>query len=224
MRHNRCITIENSESFSFGQVKMRSSKYRFLISVGALLLILTHAISAPAVAETNPAEVFSPSPEPGLGYLGYTAFPFSSVAGSHPGLIGMKTDGKKALSISRCSAISDARCKDSDYFQFRSTLNFCEDVSETNCIENVYAEDQGGKALKVNRTDDYFLEKTHLYTGEVNIGLPPGKSPPLVEIPDAPHAGGNLYLPLVTSYGSYDSVCKSVANPDKFTSWYFRSQ
>ena len=183
------------------------------ISLSFLLYSTISVLASPTFGEVKPDEVFSPSPEPGLGYMGYTAYPFYSVAGSHPGLIGMKTEGKKVLSIERCNAISDVRCADSDYFQFRSTLSFCETDTETNCIVDVYAENESGVALKVNRTNEYFTEKTHHYSGDLSIGLPPGKSPPLVEIPDAPHAGGTLYLPLVTSYGKYDKVLdKAVTN------------
>ena len=178
------------------------------------IVLATTCFSPASYGETNPAEVFQPSAEPGLGYLGYTAYPFYSVAGSHSGLIGMKTENKKVLSVSRCNSISDSKCSDADFFQFRSTLNFCETESESNCIVEVFAQNENDVNLKVNRTEDFFTEKTHHYVGDVSIGLPPGKSPPLVEIPEAPHAGGNLYLPLVTSYGQFDKATDKFATAE----------
>lgn len=182
---------------------LRNSKRRL---GGVAIFALVTSLASASFGETLSDESFQSAPEPGLGYLGYTAYPFYSVGGSNPGLIGMKTKDNKVSSVVQCDSISDTKCPDSDFFQYRSTLNFCETDTESDCIEEVYAENELGLKLKVMRSEDYFTDKTNNYLGNVGIGLPPGKNPPLVEIPEAPHQGGTFYLPLVTSYGTYDVI------------------
>lgn len=184
--------------------KLRRHKLLTFTPIAVVVVSLVMQSVPRSFGQEISAEAFQPKGEPGLGYLGYTAYPFNSVAGSHPGLIGMKTENNRVLSVNRCNSMKDAKCLDSDFFQFRSTLNFCASNEESDCIVDVFAEKENGIALKINRIADFFTESTHHYAGEPSIALPPGKSPPIIEIPEAPHPGGALYLPLVTSYGRID--------------------
>ncbi len=173
------------------------------------ILVLALMLQIPSSANSTTDEMFKISPEPGLGYLGYTAFPVGNEVDASPGLVGMQTqEGQKVKSVSFCKSINDIRCEQADYFQYISSLGICTDIKELNCIADIFAEDSNGKKLDVEITNTRFNFKNE-FLGDLKIGLPPGVSPPVIEIPGAPHAFGISYLPVVTNYGSWDKTLEN---------------
>ena len=181
-----------------------SGKSRCLVL--SLLLCSSLFVTTNSQASSTPDEAFKMSNEPGLGYFGYTSYPYSNVIGHPAALIGMVTSANKVNSISFCNSLSDVSCSQADFFQYASALTFCKNDSEADCIVEVLAKDKNGKSLTVNRVPEFFTDKLNQYEGDSKIGLPPGSSPPLIEIPEAPHQAGAVYMPLVTSYGRYDKT------------------
>ena len=193
-------------SFHFRGDELFYRRIVLLISV-AIVFFSQLPTNANLVAD----EMYKVTPEPGLGYLGYSAFPVGNEVDASPGLVGMQTDSeKKVRSISFCSSIDDPRCAKADYFQFISSLGMCSDIKQLNCISDIFAQKNDGSKLDVKMTDVKFNLKNK-YAGNVSVGLPSGFSPPVVEIPGAPHSNGITYLPLVTGYGSWDKAAEGRA-------------
>jgi hypothetical protein len=176
-----------------------------LISVISLLAVVS-GLSLPANADQLPDEMFSLTSEPGSGYLGYTAYPDGASVDMNSGLIGMKTSNLKVESISWCNSIADANCADRDFFQFVSILPYCQDATQVDCLEGVFATSKDGKELLVNNVKPFSTLIKHEFTGLPSINLPSGGVPTLFDIPDAPHSAGNTYMAVVGAYGSWDKA------------------
>jgi hypothetical protein len=179
--------------------------FKKLTAVGALLA-LVGGLSIPAQANQLSDEMFSLSSEPGMGYLGYTAYPDGASVDNNSGLIGMKTSNLKVESISWCSSINDPACADKDYFQFVSILPYCQEANQVDCLEGVFATSKDGKELMVNNVKPFSTLVKREFTGSPSINLPSGSVPTLFDIPDAPHSAGTTYMAVVGAYGSWDKA------------------
>ena len=137
----------------------------------AALAALASGIFLPAQANQISDEMFSLASEPGMGYLGYTAYPDGASIEMNSGLIGMKTSNLKVESISWCKSISDPNCSDKDYFQFVSILPLCEDASQVDCLEGVFANSKDGKDLTVNNVKPFSNLVRNEFTGSPAINF-----------------------------------------------------
>ena len=151
-------------------------------------------------------EMFKATPEPGLGYIGYTAYPWSAAVGSVSGLLGMETSGEKVNSVNFCTSLSDPLCAKSDYIQYSAYYPLCKTASDLDCIEAITATKADGKELVVSNVTQFSDVTGNQYTGDPSIGLPSGSSPVLFSIADAAHNSGNQYMASVTSYGHIDKT------------------
>ena len=192
---------------------MKNRKSKIIAALAAIFLFLTIVPTISSAADPVTDEMFRPSNEPGLGYMGYTAFPQGSSVLNRSGLIGMKTTSDdKVSTISFCTSLSDSKCESSDYFQYESVFPVCTNTTQVDCVEALTAEDATGKALSVTNKGPFTEEKNHIYSGSQSVLLPSGGITSLFDIPDAPHTAGTLYLPLVTSYGHWDKALGPLAN------------
>lgn len=181
------------------------------------ILVIISAVagfSIPAQADQLSDEMFSLTSEPGMGYLGYTAYPDGAAVDMNSGLIGMKTSNLKPESISWCKSVSDSACTDKDYFQYVSILPLCQEAKELDCLEGVFATSKDGKELTVNNVRSFSNLTKHEYLGLASSGLPSGSFPTLFDIPEAPHSGGTTYMAVVGSYGSWDKAVSSYVLPE----------
>lgn len=189
---------------------MKSKK---LILAGAFFALVS-GLFLPAQANQPSDEMFSLSSEPGMGYLGYTAYPDGASVEQNSGLIGMKTSNLKVESISWCNSINDPACSDKDYFQFVSILPLCQEVNQVDCLEGVFATSTNGKDLTIENVRPFSALVKHEFTGSPSINLPSGSLPTLFDIPDAPHSGGTTYMAVVGSYGSWDKAAGGTSAPE----------
>ncbi len=190
---------------------MKSRKSKFLSAFVAVFLFLTLVPAFSSAADSVTDEMFQALPEPGLGYLGYSAYPQGSSVVKSSGLVGMTTTAdNKVTAISYCSSIDDSKCENSDYFQYRAEFPVCTTSIQVDCIETLSAEDANGKSLTVTNKGIFSEEKNHVYAGSKTILLPSGGVTSLFDIPEAPHEGGSLYLPMVTSHGHWDKSLNSL--------------
>jgi hypothetical protein len=169
-----------------------------------ILFLLSSLFSASAVDKTD--EMFRPTSEPGLGYMGYTAFPAGAAVSNLSGLIGMETTGESVNALSFCEDVLDPKCSKSDFFQYAAFYPLCENSSDLDCIEAITATDGDGKELSVTNLTQFSDVKANQYKGSPSIGLPSGSSPTLFTVQDATHSFGNQYMAAVTSYGYIDKT------------------
>jgi|Wag4MinimDraft_6_1082665.scaffolds.fasta_scaffold03631_2 hypothetical protein len=171
----------------------------------AILIAALLSTSFVATAAENSAETFKPAPEPGLGYLGYTAYPFSAAVGNLSGLLGMETTGDKVDSVRFCKSLSDPDCAKSDYLQYSAYYPMCVSSLDLDCIEEITATSAAGQKLEVTTMKAFSAVERNQYQGNPTVGLPSGSSPTLFTVADAPHSLGTQYMAAVTSYGYIDT-------------------
>jgi hypothetical protein len=157
-----------------------------------------------AQAADSTDEMFRSAPEPGLGYIGYTAYPWSAAVGSTSGLLGMETSDEKVNSVGFCTSLSDPTCAKSDFIQFSAYYPICKAASDLDCIEAITATNLDGKELTVSNVTQFSDEVGKQYTGDAIVGLPSGASPTLFTVTEAKHSLGTQYMAAVTSYGHID--------------------
>jgi len=176
--------------------------------LGAIVAIICLAggLSLPAGAAQISDEMFSVENVPGLGYLGYTAYPDGAAIDGNSGLIGMKTSNLKVEAISRCKSIEDSNCSDKDFFQYTSIFPLCKADSDVDCLEAVFATTKDGKELTVNNIVPFSSLTNHEYVGSPPDNLPSGGVPTLFDVPDAPHSAGITYMAVVGSHGHLDRL------------------
>ncbi len=167
-----------------------------------IALLLGSHLSANAADGTD--EMFRAAPEPGAGYMGYTAFPSGAAVGNLSGLIGMETTGEKVNSLSFCESLTDSKCAKSDFFQYSAFFPVCLSGADLDCIEAITAKTRDGRELKVSDISQFSQVKANQYKGDPSVGLPSGASPVLFTVTDAPHSLGTQYMAAVSSYGNID--------------------
>ena len=102
-----------------------------------------------------------------------------------------------------CKSLQDPSCAKSQVFQYAATFDRCSASLTMDCVSGIEATSSSGKKLDVNYVKSFTSVGATPFEGSPTKGLPSGGSAQIVDIPDAPHAGGNLYLVSVHSNGSY---------------------
>jgi len=178
------------------------------------VLTLAGGLSVPAGAAQISDEMYTVGSEPGLGYLGYSAYPNGAAIDSNSGLIGMKTSNLKVDAITWCKSVDDTSCADKDFFQYVSILPLCKTASEGDCLEGVFATTKDGADLAVNNVVSFTTSVRHEFIGSSTLNLPSGDVPTLFDVPGAPHSGGNTYMAVVGSYGTWNKAASLKASAE----------
>lgn len=113
-----------------------------------------------------------------------------------------------------CKSATDERCK-SSRLTFSAILPMCGTISSTYCVEEFgVVNSDGTKSLALfNR---YFPSKAlNEFQADPTLRLPFGGTGSLLNLPEAAHAGGNLYYLSVLTEGSLDKA--NGANLGKFS-------
>ena len=95
--------------------------------------------------------------------------------------------------ITAVELCKDASCAYNSLQRFDAVLPQCGSVA-SNCISEVFAKDEAGKAVAVKVIGAYPELTPDVFTGNPSINLPSGSVPLLVEIASKPHAGGTTYM------------------------------
>ena len=169
-----------------------------------IVFMLGSLLSASAADKTD--EMFRAQPEPGGGYLGYTAFPAGAAVGNLSAIIGMETIGDKVEAVSLCESMADPKCAKSDFFQYSAFFPLCVTAEDLDCVEAITATTEEGRNLTVSGVTQFSDVKANQYKGDPSIGLPSGSSPILFTIAGAPHSLGTQYMAAVSSYGNIDKI------------------
>ncbi len=183
-------------------------KRSFIVAI-VLAIFASSTVVAQATDATD--EMFKASAEPGLGYIGYTAYPWSSAIANLSGLLGMETTQGKVNSAAFCTSLSDPTCVKSDYIQFSAYYPMCKADSDLDCIEAITATSAEGKEYAVTNVMPFSDVVGKQYTGDPTIGLPSGASPTLFTVSDAKHGFGTQYMAAVSAFGHIDKSLRPQA-------------
>ena len=97
-------------------------------------------------------------------------------------------------SMKICTKAGEIGCETSKYMQYETVLNYCDQLSTHDCVNEVRATNSDGSILKVNYLDKFPIKTPTPYVENLEMNLPGGGSSFLVDIPGLPHAGGTQYL------------------------------
>jgi hypothetical protein len=166
-----------------------------LFSVASLSLSTFTAVSAADM----PDEAFIEPNPPGNagGYLGMSNLPSFLNHFSNPYLMGKEASGDFLKAIHACKSVTDPACANVNLFQGAAQFDFCKTLDETNCIDAITATKEDGTILPVTIGDAFPGVRDQDYVGDASLGLPNGGRTHVISIPGAPHASGNLYVPIV---------------------------
>lgn len=92
-----------------------------------------------------------------------------------------------------CKSLIDSDCEFSQMQLYYAVLPPCVLDTDTDCLSQISAT-VDGKVLNIVPRGKFPTESTQSFLGNPNLNLPTGATSTLVEIPDAPHPGGDLYL------------------------------
>ena len=172
----------------------------FFASVSLILTLLTLNL-APASSAGIPDEEWQksgpPTSSPSWGFLS-RAITETSVEFAHPYLMSFTADKYevgtgKVLKVKKCNSMPTTECPLTEFQRYSTPLGMCAG-DEGDCIESVTAKNFEGKNLSVRFLRN-FAEKTGWeFEGDRKLNLPKSGQQFLVDIPDAPHAGGTQYL------------------------------
>ena len=166
-------------------------KYLFSFTLAALFFGITPAHSS--------GEARQPFNLPPNGYFGLNADPnflHTFTAGFLTGHV-TKDPSSRPSQILACKGLDDPACKDVTFWRSNGIYPQCSTDSQNDCIEAITASKDDGTELKVTVAQTFPGARAQDYVGDENLRLPPGGSSFLVRIPEAPHAAGDLYLPIV---------------------------
>jgi hypothetical protein len=112
-----------------------------------------------------------------------------------------KDSSGKILPVNSCSDALDPNCSLTDFQNYYALLPKCVGSTDIDCIMQISAS-LDGKPL-VTKDLGYFPTKdSQSFTGNPSLNLPTGSTSSLVEIPDAPHPGGDIYMVKAQMYGA----------------------
>ena len=136
----------------------------------------------------------------------------------YPILLGVKADSYNAVkgnvtAVATCSDINTSLCDKNQHYSYATPLKMCL-AQESNCVEAVSVKNESGKSLTVEFVRNFPEVLRYPYKGSAELNLPDGGTTFLVRIPDAPHAGGNLYLVKVVISGSKNPDEKLFSRPN----------
>jgi hypothetical protein len=112
----------------------------------------------------------------------------------------------KLTGLFNCQKYDDPNCGADKYMLYMAPLGFCDASLLTDCVKEVYAENESGEKLKVNFLQEFPGKTAFDFQGNHEANLPTGGSTFLVDIPQAPHQGGTSYLisAAMEGYKSFD--------------------
>ena len=163
-------------------------------------LLIAVALISPALAHSADSipEQWQTLPAPGAGYLGYHATESAMANTEASSWINYTSDnGKidgKVTNIAICNTGSEDGCDYTVYSSYRAVLPICADVTDINCISEIFATDASGTKLAVSSATVFPENNPQAFAGNQALNVPRGSGAALVSIPGAPHAGGDKYL------------------------------
>ena len=163
----------------------------------ALVFLLVTSLFIPnfASAASVPDEQFTfqqpPTSDPSVGIVVQDS---DFLRGSLTAWLAFDTNGEKVTAIHECHTASDTGCQSENPSWYIATLPRCDGAITSDCISNVGVKNADGKELKVNYVEDFPGKRQWDFAANPEIGLPNGGSSYIVDIPEAPHAGGTKYL------------------------------
>ena len=163
--------------------------------ISALLIAL--ALVSPTLAHGVDSydEQHLASPAPAKNYQGYLLQDAAEITRFNSGLISFKLAPDLSVeSITACSSLSQAGCEFTARQFYRAVLPTCDSINTVDCITKIFAKTDEGKELDVLPAGIFADKGKYDFQGDPSQNLPTGGGAILVKIPDAPHAGGNLYL------------------------------
>ena len=135
------------------------------------------------------------SPAPAKNYQGYLLQDSAEITRFNSGLISFKLNASQSIeSITACSSLSQTGCEFTAKQFYRAILQKCDAVNTVDCVTKVFAKTDDGKELDVQPAGVFADKGKFDFQGDPSQNLPTGGGAILVKIPDAPHAGGDLYL------------------------------
>jgi hypothetical protein len=135
------------------------------------------------------------SPAPAKNHQGYLLQDAAEITRFNSGLISFKLNASQSIeSITACSSLSQAGCEFTAKQFYRAILQKCDAVNTVDCVTKVFAKTDDGKELDVQPAGVFADKGKFDFQGDPSQNLPTGGGAILVKIPDAPHAGGDLYL------------------------------
>jgi hypothetical protein len=105
-------------------------------------------------------------------------------------------------SVVNCTKVGMVGCERDKFFNYMANLELCSDYLTTDCVRSVEATNSSGKPLNVNYLGNFPSKMPYSFTGNADLNLPSGGSTFLVDIPEAPHAGGSKYLIVAQMVGN----------------------
>lgn len=161
------------------------------------VLLIAVALVSPALAHSADSydEQHLASPAPAKNFQGYLLQDSAEIIRFNSGLISFKVDGlQKVESITACSSLSQVGCEFTAKQFYRAVLPKCDAINTVDCITKVFAKTDEGKELEIQPAGIFADKGKYDFQGDPSQNLPTGGGAILVKIPEAPHAGGDLYL------------------------------
>ena len=161
------------------------------------VLLIAVALVSPALAHSADSydEQHLASPAPAKNFQGYLLQDSAEITRFNSGLISFKVDGlQKVESITACSSLSQVGCEFTAKQFYRAVLPKCDATNTVDCITKVFAKTDEGKELEIQPAGIFADKGKYDFQGDPSQNLPTGGGAILVKIPEAPHAGGDLYL------------------------------
>ena len=169
-------------------MKRRSKFSVLLIAVALVSPTLAHGVDS--FDEQHLA-----SPAPAKNHQGYLLQDAAEITRFNSGLISFKVASNQTVeSITACSSLSQVGCEFTARQFYRAVLPKCDAINTVDCITKIFAKTDDGKDLDVQPAGIFADKGKYDFQGDPSQNLPTGSGAILVKIPNAPHAGGDLYL------------------------------
>ena len=162
-----------------------------------VVLLISVALIAPTLAHGADSydEQHLASPAPAKNFQGYLLQDSAEITRFNSGFISFKVNSAQGVeSITACSSLGQSGCEFTSKQFYRAILPKCDSVNTVDCITKVFAKTDDGKELDIQPAGIFADKGKYDFQGDPSQNLPTGGGAILVKIPDAPHAGGDLYL------------------------------
>lgn len=128
------------------------------------------------------------------GYIGVDSKPSQQLLLFPSYLVNFSGTKGSPTQVSACSSLSDPLCAGGYLINARAELQPCTTSNPTDCFLELIVKDASGKTLKATQVTDVMQPMKQNFQGNQKAWLPTGGNPLIFKIPDAVHAGGDLYL------------------------------
>ena len=171
-------------------------------------------LSADAPAVTD--EQYVAPAAPGTGYQGDLVQDSVAISSQNSYYVNFTTAhgtvNEAPTAVTSCTSDKDPGCAFTVRSQYSAILPMCSSANSFDCLSAITAKDSFGAPLAVNPIGTFPTDATQGFTGDPSVNLPSGSVPELVEIPGAPHEGGDQYIVRVALLGVRDQ-----SNPNSFS-------